>query len=67
MSGHVAVKAFTKAGWKVRRQTASHIIMKKEGFSVSLSVPLHTEVKRGTLRDLITDSGMTVEDFINRI
>lgn len=41
--------------------------MKKEGFSVSLSVPLHTEVKRGTLRDLITDSGMTVEDFINRI
>lgn len=29
-----------------------------------LSVPAHTELKRGTLRYLIADAGMTVEDFL---
>jgi len=29
-----------------------------------LSVPQHNEVKRGTLRNLISDSGMSIDDFI---
>ena len=64
MSGIDVVKSFSKAGWEVARQRGSHIIMKKEGVDVLLTVPRKKEVKRGTLRSLIADSGLTVEEFI---
>ncbi|MEA1944726.1 MAG: type II toxin-antitoxin system HicA family toxin [Euryarchaeota archaeon] len=64
ISGIKAVKAFSKAGWVVSRQTRNHIIMEKVGSAVTLSVPKHRELKRGTLRDLIKDAGLTVEEFI---
>jgi predicted RNA binding protein YcfA (HicA-like mRNA interferase family) len=42
----------------------SHIILVKEGSIVTLSVPDHREVAKGTLRSLIRSSGLTVEEFI---
>jgi len=38
--------------------------MEKVGYSSTLSVPKHKELKRGTLRDLIKDAGLTVEEFV---
>jgi predicted RNA binding protein YcfA (HicA-like mRNA interferase family) len=40
--------------------------MEKVGFDATLSIPVHKgkDVKRGTLRDLIRDAGMTIEDFL---
>jgi hypothetical protein len=38
--------------------------MVKEGMDVTLSVPLHDPMKRGTLRRLISDSGLNIDDFI---
>lgn len=32
-----------------------------------LSIPEHPELKRGTLRNLIADAGMTVDDFLSLI
>jgi predicted RNA binding protein YcfA (HicA-like mRNA interferase family) len=65
MSGTDVVKTFSRAGWEVARQRGSHIIMKKEGIDILLTVPRKKEVKRGTLRSLITDSELTVKEFIN--
>ncbi len=65
ISGKDAIKTFSKAGWSVMRQTGTHVIMMKPESIVTLSIPLHSEVKRGTLRSLIKDSGLTVEEFIN--
>ncbi len=45
------------------RQRGSHIIMVKAGSMATLSVPDHKEVARGTLRSLIGDAGLTVEEF----
>jgi predicted RNA binding protein YcfA (HicA-like mRNA interferase family) len=64
ISGLKAVKAFSKAGWVSSRQTRNHVIMEKVGYSTTLSVPKHRELKRGTLRDLIKDAGLTVEEFV---
>lgn len=64
ISGIKAVKAFRKAGWVVSRQTGRHIIMEKTGSKITLSVPDHKTIKRGTLRSLIKDAGLTVEEFI---
>ncbi len=63
VSGAAAARAFSRAGFAAVRQTGSHLIMMKPGLDVTLSVPLHAEVKRGTLRRLIADAGLTVGEF----
>jgi predicted RNA binding protein YcfA (HicA-like mRNA interferase family) len=65
VSGEKAVKAFSRAGWIAARQTGSHLIMVKEGSSVTLSVPMHSEIDRGTLRKLIGLAGLSVEEFMD--
>jgi len=67
LSGNEIVKIFESLGWKVSRQRGSHIIMIKESEIVTLSVPNHREVARGTLRSLIRSANLTVEEFIKRI
>jgi predicted RNA binding protein YcfA (HicA-like mRNA interferase family) len=63
MSGREVVRVFEKHGWEIARQRASHIIMVKEGENVTLSVPDHKEVAKGTLRSLIRAAGLTVQEF----
>ncbi len=65
--GEDAVKAFQAAGWRPVRHKGSHVIMVKEGHEATLSVPVHKgkNIKRGTLRDLIRDAGMTVDEFLD--
>jgi len=64
--GEEVVRAFERAGWEITRQRSSHVILEKEGHEATLSVPVHKgkNVKRGTLRDLIRDAGMTVDEFL---
>lgn len=40
------------------------MIPEKAGMDVTLSVPLHKELKRRTLRNLIKDAGLTVDEFV---
>jgi len=65
LSGEKVIKVFKNAGWNVDRQKGSHVVMTKKGNIASLSVPMHKEIAPGTLRALIRNSGMTVEEFIN--
>ena len=67
VSGREAVRAFQQFGWEFDRQRGSHIVLVKTGSMVSLSVPDHREVAKGTLRSLIRDAGITVEQFISAI
>ena len=52
------------AGWETARQRGSHIILVKSGSIATLSVPDHREVAKGTLRSLIRDAGLSVEEFV---
>ncbi len=63
LSGRKAVRAFEKLGWQVARQRGSHIILIREGENVTLSIPNHKEVAKGTLRSLIRAAGITVDEF----
>ncbi|MCF3623714.1 type II toxin-antitoxin system HicA family toxin [Planktothrix agardhii 1801] len=65
LSGREVVRVFETCGWQVVRQSASHIIMVKEGEQVTLSIPDHREVAKGTLRSLIRASGLTVQEFVS--
>ena len=64
ISGKEAVKAFQRAGWQVAGQVGSHVVMIKAGLRVNLSIPQHKELSVGTLRSLIRDSGLTVDEFL---
>ena len=66
ISGREAVKVFSQFGWQTARQAGSHIILIKDGQFVTLSVPDHREVARGTLRALIRSAGLTVEQFVEK-
>lgn len=61
------IKAFERAGWKVRKQTGSHVQLIKEGSPYILSIPVHKgkPIKQGLLRDQIKKAGMTVEEFLD--
>lgn len=64
ISGLEAVKVFQKLGYLVDRQRGSHIILRHvlPPFR-RLVVPDHTEIAKGTLRGLIREAGLTVDEF----
>ena len=64
ISGSQAVKAFQRAGWRIDRQRGSHVVLLKTGHIASLSVPQHKELAPGTLRSLLRDAEMTVEELL---
>jgi predicted RNA binding protein YcfA (HicA-like mRNA interferase family) len=67
LSGRKVVRVFEKLGWEVARQRGSHIIMVKEGEIVTLSIPDHREIAKGTLRSLIRTAGITVDEFVRHL
>jgi len=64
LKGRDVVRVLESLGWQVARQNGSHIIMIKEGEIVTLSIPDHREVARGTLRNLIRMAGLTIAEFV---
>jgi predicted RNA binding protein YcfA (HicA-like mRNA interferase family) len=61
------IKAFERAGWKVRKQTGtSHVKLTKEENPYILSIPVHKgkPIKQGLLRDQIAKAGLTIEEFL---
>ena len=64
VSGSKAVKAFCRLGYEVDVQEGSHMILRhSESPHRRLSVPNHKELAKGTLRALIREAGLTVEQF----
>ncbi len=63
VSGREAVAALTRAGFQVRRQKGSHIILRRDQPFAQTVVPDHAELDRGTLRAIIRQSDLSVEQF----
>jgi len=65
VSGREAIKALCRAGFRVVRQRGSHVRLEKrtEDKVIKLTVPLHKTLKKGTLRRIIKDAGLTVQEF----
>ncbi len=67
ISGKEAVKAFEKAGWITAGQVGSHLVMTKPGIRANLSIPQHKELSVGTLRALIRNAEMTLDEFLKLV
>lgn len=59
------IKALAKAGYDVDHQTGSHIILRqREHPHRRLTVPNHKEIAKGTLRAIIEEAGLAIDEFI---
>ncbi|MEQ8674823.1 MAG: type II toxin-antitoxin system HicA family toxin [Aggregatilineales bacterium] len=64
VSSKECIKALAKVGFVVSRQKGSHIILYREDPYAKVVVPEHRELAKGTLRRIIRDSDLTVDEFI---
>ena len=65
ISDREAVAVFRRLGYEVDRQKGSHIILRQSlPPHRRLTVPDHREIAKGTLRSLIREAGISVEEFI---
>jgi predicted RNA binding protein YcfA (HicA-like mRNA interferase family) len=63
VSGKRLIKALEEEGWEVVRQRGSHVRLKKAGRRNALVVPLHREIKRGTLGGILRDADLSTDDL----
>ena len=63
ISGRECVMALQRVGFVVKRQESSHIILRRESPFAQVVVPDHRELDRGTLRAILRQAGITVEQF----
>lgn len=63
VSGERLIKALRKDGWEAVRQRGSHVRLKKAGHRNALVVPLHKEIRRGTLAGILRDADVSTEEL----
>jgi len=63
VSGQQVVAALQRVGFRVRRQHGSHIIMRRDDPFSQTVVPAHRELDRGTLKAILRQIDLSVDDF----
>jgi len=63
ISGRECINALQKAGFFIKKQHGSHIILRRNDPFSQLVVPEHKELDRGTLRAIIRQAGLSVDEF----
>lgn len=64
VSGAQLIQVLQYCGWTVKRQKGSHVVLTKRGCRLTLSVPFHPELATGTLKGILKDAGLTVDDLL---
>jgi predicted RNA binding protein YcfA (HicA-like mRNA interferase family) len=62
-SGREVVKALRRIGYVVDHQRGSHIFLHNLGKNISVVVPNHKELKKGTLNSILKKAGITIKDL----
>ena len=64
ISGREVVQALKKIGYEQDRQRGSHIVLRQtDSPHRRVTVPDHKEIAKGTLRAVIREVGLTVDEF----
>ena len=65
ISGREAVRALEKLGFVQLRQKGSHLIMRRG--TVGCVIPMHREIKIGTLTGILRQASVSAEEFIDAL
>jgi len=66
LSGKEIIKALTKIGFVPLRQKGSHVFLRHADGRRTV-VPIHEEVSRSTLMDIIDQTKLTKEEFLRLV
>jgi predicted RNA binding protein YcfA (HicA-like mRNA interferase family) len=66
VSGRDVIKALTKVGWEQRRTSGSHSILIKfiDNQKIAVVVPLHKEIDKGTLIEIVRQTRLKRDEFL---
>lgn len=66
ISGEEVIRRLEKFGFRPARQRGSHVVLKKQTSESEIGcvVPLHKELAIGTLRGILKQAKLTVEEFM---
>jgi predicted RNA binding protein YcfA (HicA-like mRNA interferase family) len=65
VSGAETVRALERLGFAVARQRGSHVVLRRA--ASGCVVPDHREIKAGTLRGILKQAGISVEEFMTAL
>lgn len=63
LSGAEVVRALGRAGFYVKRQKGSHIVLRKDQPFAQVVVPAHRSLDTGTLAAILDGAGLSVDEF----
>ncbi len=64
LSGVELVRLLRKIGYELDHQTGSHLILRNEKYPFRrVTVPNHKVIAKGTLRSIIREVGLTINEF----
>lgn len=64
ISGKECIKTLQKVGFQIKRQKGSHIILQRDDPFAEVVVPNHKTLDKGTLRAIIRQAELEVNEFI---
>lgn len=62
ISGRECVAALERLGFVQVRQRGSHVVMRRG--DAGCAVPMHREIKTGTLRGILKQASITPDEFV---
>ena len=65
ISGAEAIRALQRLGFEKIRQSGSHVIMRREG--KGCVIPMHSELKSGTLAGLLRQADISIDEFLAKL
>jgi predicted RNA binding protein YcfA (HicA-like mRNA interferase family) len=65
ISGQEAIRALKKLGFEETRQRGSHVVLRRD--HQGCVVPLHKELKVGTLAGALRQADVSVEEFLSAL
>jgi predicted RNA binding protein YcfA (HicA-like mRNA interferase family) len=65
VNGAEAARALLRLGFIEKRQSGSHLILRRE--SRTVVVPQHKPLKPGTLKGILEQAGISLEQFLEQL
>jgi predicted RNA binding protein YcfA (HicA-like mRNA interferase family) len=62
LSGQEVIDALQRLGFEIARQRGSHVVLRRQ--SEGTVVPLHREVRLGTLASILRQAGLSTDEFV---
>ncbi len=64
LSGRAVVAAVRRCRFSLLHQKGSHMILRRDDPRATVAVPDHRAIRVGTLRVILHESGLSVDEFI---